>query len=895
MQTRILRHLFLAAAAILTLCFLVMPNARGQSVPPGITYVTTAEYWQQSLSTALTGGTAANVTLNPCPNGLDTTTGMYDVYILDGTSSEAVLVTGGSSTSCPSSGTITFTPFYSHTSYTIESASSGIQETINSACGVSAIHPYYNSQCNVTIPANGPYISGSQWSINNYNVYGTIFFHSNQSILDGPGVSLNCTGRGPCLQIGDLTNANDYTNNTVRGISFRSPTNFSSNSAYAGVVISNTSVASGHGTTTTATPHNFRPGDIVTTLFTDNPVYWGDAVVTDCGSGTTPATCTSSSTTFRYTHSGTYASQPTPGVVALAYEAVLDDANATHFIDIQYDLGGEVGNFNNFFDLWDDENAEIDHFNNNAISLNHSATWMGSFVFSGGAYNITTHQLAPVITLRASSITANFSSGVTDFNSNGLYIDNTVIQATGLWDVYSANTTGNYQGATIKDMYSGSNSGLNTVSPKRTPFPGTGGAGLIAGYSSGAAVFKVAGNGGVSGYFATGGSGSTPFSYFVVANDTTSGTQTSPMQVLNWESTGSDSPVVLWPRVANGTDGITYDVIRVTTPVGPSNPSLAYPYSGGCNGGSGGICGYVAKGLSQATACSGGLVCSYTDGPQPTSTSAYTIKEGNYVGALNFWPGSIVAVFQSVNVDVEAGNVVGVGLSGNPIQIPQYCSGYGVASSGGYSSCLASKTSFNNAVPNQTATILTDGANSGGSYSRSKGRLNFGTSPFDTTITPHHFITLIDSQPALTRATPTYRPLASINDTWIGTDVPSGGAAASAGQLAFGSPTYISSYISNTGDNASFLTRLSGTGLALATHLNQSATGKFAGKCTMSSATTCTISISASYTSSPGCVVTVQGTSAIAGACSVSGTTVTITAASSNSATWAAMLFGNPN
>src|SRR6266849_2102532 len=123
---------------------------------------------------------------------------------------------------------------------------------------------------------------------------------------------------------------------------------------------------------------------------------------------------------------------------------------------------------------------------------------MGSFVFSGGAYNITTHQLAPVITLRASSITANFSSGVTDFNSNGLYIDNTVIQATGLWDVYSANTTGNYQGATIKDMYSGSNSGLNTVSPKRTPFPGTGGAGLIAGYSSGSAVFKVAGNGGVS-------------------------------------------------------------------------------------------------------------------------------------------------------------------------------------------------------------------------------------------------------------------------------------------------------------------------------------------------------------------------------------------------------------
>jgi 3-deoxy-D-arabino-heptulosonate 7-phosphate (DAHP) synthase len=41
--------------------------------------------------------------------------------------------------------------------------------------------------------------------------------------------------------------------------------------------------------------------------------------------------------------------------------------------------------------------------------------------------------------------------------------------------------------------------------------------------------------------------------------------------------------------------------------------------------------------------------------------------------------------------------------------------------------------------------------------------------------------------------------------------------------------------------------------------------------------------------------VTVQSATVIAGGCTVSGTTVTVRAASSNSSTWAALLFGNPN
>jgi hypothetical protein len=78
-------------------------------------------------------------------------------------------------------------------------------------------------------------------------------------------------------------------------------------------------------------------------------------------------------------------------------------------------------------------------------------------------------------------------------------------------------------------------------------------------------------------------------------------------------------------------------------------------------------------------------------------------------------------------------------------------------------------------------------------------------------------------------------------------------------------------------------------------HLNQIATGNWAGTCTMAAGTSCTITLTTSYTATPGCVVTVQSSTVIAGGCTVSGATVTVTAASSNSSTWAAMLFGNPN
>lgn len=95
-----------------------------------------------------------------------------------------------------------------------------------------------------------------------------------------------------------------------------------------------------------------------------------------------------------------------------------------------------------------------------------------------------------------------------------------------------------------------------------------------------------------------------------------------------------------------------------------------------------------------------------------------------------------------------------------------------------------------------------------------------------------------------------------------------------------------------------FTTPLGGLTLPLTTingHINQSFSGQFAKTCAMSASTTCTITLLIAY-STPVCIATQQSAgTVIAGECSVSGTTVTITAASSNSATWGAIVVGNPN
>ena len=481
---------------------------------------------------------------------------MYQVYISDGANSEAVWVTGGTYTAAGGGTIILAAPFFSHSSYTVGSASSGIQETINLACGTSA-SLNFNRACNVFIPANGYTLNGSLNgdAFNEYYVYGTIYLHTYQSKLSGNGTFLYCQGRGPCLQVGDRISSNDFYNNTIDGIAFRIVNSLT----YPGVAITNTVAGSGFKTITTASAHGFRSGDLVAIQFTDDSSYLGDAIVFDCGSGASPAACTGSSTTFRIVSGSTITTQATPGVVALEFSAVLDNAMHTHMPDL-VQAAGTTGKFNNWFDIWDDENALIDHFSNNAIQMNQSATWNSSFLYVPANANAVTSNISPVITFSNSNITANYSSCVTDQADNGLYFENSVCQASGLWQ---ANVRSTNQTMLYKNIYYESNAGQNPVVGAKTPYPIGGVGGLIAINTFSSGSVNIQGQSPVVAV-PSGGTGSCSgpaftcsYVYFVAVQTYAQavGTviwrrvHTSPMQILNWLTTGSDTPVLRWPRV----------------------------------------------------------------------------------------------------------------------------------------------------------------------------------------------------------------------------------------------------------------------------------------------------------------------------------------------------------
>jgi hypothetical protein len=195
-----------------------------------------------------------------------------------------------------------------------------------------------------------------------------------------------------------------------------------------------------------------------------------------------------------------------------------------------------------------------------------------------------------------------------------------------------------------------------------------------------------------------------------------------------------------------------------------------------------------------------------------------------YTPALTFWPGSVVLTEPSDSATNNGGEPrlytdmvgpsTGMDLGGfinsyggnAPTVFAQQCSVPGAWSSI-WMSCAAGDSVSNN-FPPIGALLLQSGLASSDEPGGYKGRLNL-MAPYGA-MAATHLITLGDSNPAKTLATPSHRPTNDANDTWIGLDNPQ--AVASSFQLAFGAPQMISSYIGNIGDNASWLERLQ-TGL----------------------------------------------------------------------------------
>ena len=619
------------------------------------------------------------------------------------------------------------------------------------------------------------------------------FAHCSRALIEGNGTLLSCSTRDRCIVLGDLTNSNHYGGLTLRGVNMTSTVNAD------GCQITNTQRQSNVVTITVASGcSTIQTGDLVNINFTDMTAYWGSHG---------PVTVAGPSITYNQTGAN-LPSTASPGTIAIQNAAIEDDAMPGTMEDIKSSAVGG-GKFNQFFVVDNDQAATIRNFDaDGSQGLLCTANHCGSYVYSAGNTAGT-----PVLWLDKLNISPQCGgNGVTVYANNTTHITDSVIQGFAMWGVYTSTVLGSYGGTQIDNVYNEEGAG-----PCPNPYLGSNfaAAGII--YSSGGAPLVMRGGEQPNGWtpiFAN--TGSTQYNYYVVVHDSTGGTS-YPVYAGYALSNASGSIRVQWPHVApEGT--VTYDVLRMTPGTLATNGAV-FPVQGACAGGSLTACGSVAINLAQ---CSG-LVCSYTD-TASASTTSYSVATPGYFPILAFWPGALVlngsgqqnaGALAGAFLDSDGGSTGGAWISTagflRPSIFVRQCSGTGQTAYGGaWIHCLDGD-SHGNGFPEAGALLLNSGPNSGGQAAGLKGRLNFAMSPADA-VNQSHIITLVDSNPAKTLATTLNRPLNDAADTYIGLDQGPGAVLRNLAQLAFGAPVAISSYIGNTGDNASFLERLTAAG-----------------------------------------------------------------------------------
>jgi len=777
----------------------------------GARYVTASDNWSASPSGSLTGGTQATVTLAPCPMGVDTTAyGMYYVYLSVQGTPEPALVTGGTCVAGGASGTIVFTPKNSHAAgYKVGSASSGIQEAINDACGLPAGVNSGNPNAHVVLPATGAVGSALP-------VYGSIFAHCSRSLIEGHGTLLSCSTRDRCMFLGDQVSSNHYGGITLRGV------NFTSTVHADGCLISNTQRQSNVVTITTVTAcSTIQTGDRVNINFTDQTAYWGNHG---------PVTVTGTSIT--YSQSG--ANLPvvaSPGTIAIQNAAVEDNAMPGTMDDIKSSSGGG-GSFNQFFVMDDDEAATIRNFDaDGSQGLTCTANHCGSYVYAA-------NWGAPVIWIDKANISPQCAgNGVTNYANNVTRVTDSVMQGFGMWGVNTMTILGNYGGTELDNIYMEEGAG-----PCPNPYLGSsfGATGII--YQGNVQPLTVRGGEQPAGHAVSfpfsGTAGSTQLTYYVIAHDTTAGIYSAPLFAgVTYTNGGAGNVSVQWPHIpgANGGDVVVYDLIRMQPSAGLSVNGPSFPVKGSCTGGSVTACGSVVTSLAQCA----GLVCSYTDAGG-SNTVSYAIQALTWEPVLPFWAGSVVFsgdgsssyTIQPASFDVEPADVVSVIWNAYPTLQVRNCgdqSAVGSFFGGAWEQCLEGKTN----LANVGGLIFQDGTYNNGTPNGTKGRIIF---EYPTTgigyMNPHHFLTLIDSQFATTLATIGFRPPNAGSDTYIGTDNPVNTLLPATSQLALGAPGAISSYIGNAGDNISYLERLTAAGKTFNVPVNINGNLTVTGTCT---------------------------------------------------------------
>jgi len=717
-----------------------------------------------------------------------------------GTPEPVQLQGGGTCVAGGTSGTIKFTPLYSHAGgYTVGSASSGIYESLAATANVTGSNGTGNAYL-VTGPA-GTSAAGGNITLM-YKVHGTIHMPTNNVKWDAKGTVIDCYTRDACIQVDSP--AVGYGPLTLTGARMASELDIN------GWPIASVQCTGGVATINTTVPHGILVGDLVDVQRTDVSHLWGGSV----SAGTRVSAVTSTSVSYPDSGCGSgIALTTTPGYINVLNAPVLD--NYTHTIIQDFDMskpGGTslqiAGHFNNGITVLNDQAFSLTDFKPGLLSLGAgdmctpTSPYCGNMLyFPGPSANAT------VAWLKNVDLSENCSSnGLTAFNGNTVIWDGGVTQGFVQHGLSTGNRRGGFSNTLLNDIYiEESSSCQNPETPSCTSASGCGNS--MGVYSFGGSTRWTGGEGpqGVVPEFATGGSQN--YYYYLIAIDSALGAS-APLYFGAAIPSGS-TVNGFFPRVAPTNTLRSYTIIRTTD---PSNA----PTTASCLGGSTTACGSVATGVSQCA----GLECSFTDNVG-AATSAITVTDPtSYTPDAMFWPGPVIVGGTSAscgNFTYDTNSLMpGVlALCGRAVPTVATLQNTQAGFKDAYVQALGGLSTLLDDM-----NVSTNGLKGRMIVERKNGQ----------SVPSGEIITLVDSNPSKTQASSSKRASVDAADSYIGNDAP--GAALNAAQLAIGAPVAISSYIGNAGDNVSYLERLTAAAKTFNVPVNINGNLTVTGTCT---------------------------------------------------------------
>jgi hypothetical protein len=477
-----------------------------------------------------------------------------------------------------------------------------------------------------------------------------------------------------------------------------------------------------------------------------------------------------------------------PGVPNGTSSAIEDNAQGSKITDVSSAPNAEKAtSFGHLIQVDNDQAAVIDRLDTTLHWARCDKAFCSSAIYGPGPFT----KNAGIMWIQNSDLSLQCGgNGIDNRNGNTLMVRDSVIQGYSQFGVRSVGLYSNNPSVELDNVYQEIGGCSNPL--------GTGITGLLVsnGYVS------VSGGEGPAGNFPQfADTGTINYAYYVVVHSSEMGIS-PPLLAGYAKSNGHDPIKVQWNRV--GKRGkISYDILRVVGDINSANTGS--PYGVGAFA--------IAKGSSLAS-CDA-LVCSMVDRPD-TTPSEYSVESAAvYSPGLWLWPGSVVL---TTNGDAQnSGGLVptryfadkvagGVVSSVSPLQptvFAQECDP-GSQWSGIWMECVGGSSVSNN-YPPVVGTVLQLSSVTG-SPGRLKGRLIFEI-PSQSSVAGTHVITLSDSNPEKTIATPNNRPSWDAADAYIGYDQVSNVNRAKT-QLSFGAPVAISDYINNVGDGVNWLERL---------------------------------------------------------------------------------------